>query len=351
MATHILVNPDVITSTTFEKAFLDVSGEPLNADVKFTVYGIGRAVGEDRDRADERAELRHVTGAVRHVGEEDRADHRPDDRPVDAVHGHASPAAGADQGGADDPVVEHHAGAFVQLPLGDLSGGANLYIGNPNPSDAIVDLQYGNSTAPVVSPLTVGPTSAAKIPLPPTPINTNLIVNVRSDFPVVVQAVNRGAVPGRVPDRSGGVTTEPCSLCGGAHPDGECLGISRSFDSFAMAAADGGRARRAGAAGGRAGRRISGHRVAGPGWDGRRVLRRPPAAGTAGRDQGPEPAGRPCRGRGALSPGGARRQPAAPPEHRRRVRVRADAGRPLLPGDGVPGRREPARDPGPATDR
>ena len=41
MATHILVNPDVITSTTFEKAFLDVSGEPLNADVKFTVYGIG----------------------------------------------------------------------------------------------------------------------------------------------------------------------------------------------------------------------------------------------------------------------------------------------------------------------
>jgi eukaryotic-like serine/threonine-protein kinase len=36
------------------------------------------------------------------------------------------------------------------------------------------------------------------------------------------------------------VTTEPCSLCGGAHPDGECLGISRSFDSFAMAAAGGG---------------------------------------------------------------------------------------------------------------
>ena len=80
-------------------------------------------------------------------------------------------------------------GRSFNLPLGDLSGGANLYIGNPNPSDAIVDLQYGNSTAPVVSPLTVGPTSAVKIPLPPAPINTNLIVNVRSDFPVVVQAV------------------------------------------------------------------------------------------------------------------------------------------------------------------
>jgi serine/threonine-protein kinase len=36
------------------------------------------------------------------------------------------------------------------------------------------------------------------------------------------------------------VTTEPCRHCGGAHPEGECPGISRSFDSFAMAAADGG---------------------------------------------------------------------------------------------------------------
>jgi hypothetical protein len=80
-------------------------------------------------------------------------------------------------------------GRSFNLPLGDLSGGANLYIGNPNAADAIIDLQYGDSTAPVVSPMTVGPTSAAKIPLPPTPINTNLLVNVRSDFPVVVQAV------------------------------------------------------------------------------------------------------------------------------------------------------------------
>ena len=40
MATHILVNPDVITSTTFEKAFLDVAGEPASAEVTFTVYGI-----------------------------------------------------------------------------------------------------------------------------------------------------------------------------------------------------------------------------------------------------------------------------------------------------------------------
>src|SRR5262245_6052077 len=40
MATHILINPDVITSTTFEKAFLDVSGEALTAEVTFHVYGV-----------------------------------------------------------------------------------------------------------------------------------------------------------------------------------------------------------------------------------------------------------------------------------------------------------------------
>jgi hypothetical protein len=37
--------------------------------------------------------------------------------------------------------------------------------------------------------VTVPATSALKIPIAPTPINTNLIINVRSDFPVVVQAV------------------------------------------------------------------------------------------------------------------------------------------------------------------
>jgi len=80
-------------------------------------------------------------------------------------------------------------GRGFNLPIGDLSGGGNLYVGNPNGSDALIDLQYGNSSAPVISPVTVPPTSALKIPIAPTPIHTNLIINVRSDFPVVVQAV------------------------------------------------------------------------------------------------------------------------------------------------------------------
>ena len=189
MATHILVNPDVITSTTFEKAFLDVSGEPLNADVKFTVYGIGApsakiaTVPMNAQNFATSPELFDMSAKKTALIVAQTTD--PSTPSTAVLRQQLGPIKEA----LTIPSSNIMQGRSFNLPLGDLSGGANLYIGNPNPSDAIVDLQYGNSTAPVVSPLTVGPTSAAKIPLPPMPINTNLIVNVRSDFPVVVQAV------------------------------------------------------------------------------------------------------------------------------------------------------------------
>ena len=114
MATHILVNPDVITSTTFEKAFLDVSGEPLNADVKFTVYGIGApsakiaTVPMNAQNFATSPELFDMSAKKTALIIAQTTD------PIDAVHRRAAPAARADQGGADDPVVEHHAGARVQ---------------------------------------------------------------------------------------------------------------------------------------------------------------------------------------------------------------------------------------------
>ena len=189
MATHILVNPDVITGTTFEKAFLDVSGEPLNAEVKFTVYGIGApsaktaSVPMNAQNFATSPELFDMSGKKTALIIAQTTD--PSTPSTAVLRQQLGPIKEA----LTIPSSNIMQGRSFNLPLGDLSGGANLYIGNPNPSDAIVDLQYGNSTAPVVSPLTVGPTSAAKIPLPPMPINTNLIVNVRSDFPVVVQAV------------------------------------------------------------------------------------------------------------------------------------------------------------------
>ena len=189
MATHILVNPDVITSTTFEKAFLDVSGEPLNADVKFTVYGIGATAAKiatvpmNAQNFATSPELFDMSAKKTALIVAQTTD--PSTPSTAVLRQQLGPIKEA----LTIPSSNIMQGRSFNLPLGDLSGGANLYVGNPNAADAIIDLQYGDSTAPVVSPVTVGPTSAAKIPLPPAPINTNLIVNVRSDFPVVVQAV------------------------------------------------------------------------------------------------------------------------------------------------------------------
>jgi hypothetical protein len=55
-----------------------------------------------------------------------------------------------------------------------------------------VDLQYGDSTQPPGPQIIVGATSAMKIQLPSTPTQTNLLINVRSDFAVVAEAVING---------------------------------------------------------------------------------------------------------------------------------------------------------------
>jgi len=189
MATHIFVNPDVITTNTYEKAFLDVSGEPISANVRFTVYGLGAP---------------SATTATVPMNPQNFAT-SPDLFELSAKKTALVIATTTDPTTPSTAVLRQQLGPIREaltipssnimqgrgfnLPLGDLSGGANLYIGNPNPSDAVIQLQYGNSTAPPRPPTTVPATSAAKIPLPPAPINTNLIVNVITDFPVVVQAV------------------------------------------------------------------------------------------------------------------------------------------------------------------
>jgi hypothetical protein len=189
MATHILVNPDVITSTTFERAFLDVSGEPVNADVTFTVFGIGAPSSRvatvpmnDQNFATS-PELFDMSAKQTALVIARTTDPTT---PSTAV---LRQSLGPIKEALTIPSSNIMQGRAFNLPLGDLSGGGNLYIGNPNAADALIDLQYGNSTAPIISPVTVSPTSALKIPIAPTPIHTNLIINVRSDFPVVVQAV------------------------------------------------------------------------------------------------------------------------------------------------------------------
>jgi|KBSMisStandDraft_5_1062788.scaffolds.fasta_scaffold986685_1 hypothetical protein len=189
MATHILVNPDVITSTTFEKAFLDVSGEPRNADVTYTVFGIDAqsaqtaTVPMNEQNFATSPDLFELSGKKTALIIARTTD--PTTPSTAVLRQQLGPLKEA----LTIPSSNIMQGRGFNLPIGDLSGGGNLYVGNPNGSDALIDLQYGNSSAPVISPVTVPPTSALKIPIAPTPIHTNLIINVRSDFPVVVQAV------------------------------------------------------------------------------------------------------------------------------------------------------------------
>ena len=168
MATHILVNPDVITSTTVEKAFLDVSGEPLNADVTFTVYGVGAAAAvvasipmnaQNFATSPELFDMSAKNTALIVAKTTD---------PISPSTAVLRQQLGPIKEALTIPSSNIMLGRGFNLPIGDLSGGGNLYIGNPNASDALIDLQYGNSTAPVISPVTVPPTSAFKIPIAPT---------------------------------------------------------------------------------------------------------------------------------------------------------------------------------------
>jgi hypothetical protein len=188
MATHIFVNPDVITSTTFEKAYLDVSGEPRSAEVRLTVFGIGEpartaSVPMNPQNFATSPELFDMSAKKTALVIAATTD--PSTPSTAVLRQQLGPIKEA----LTIPSSNIMQGRAFNLPLGDLSGGANLYVGNPNAADAVVVLQYGDSTQPGRPPVTVPATSALKIPLPPTPIATNLIVNVISDFPVVVQAV------------------------------------------------------------------------------------------------------------------------------------------------------------------
>ena len=189
MAIHILVNPDVITSTTFEKAFLDVAGEPASADVTFTVYGLDApsartaTVPMNAQNFATSPDLFDLSAKKTALIIARTTD--PTTPSTAVLRQQLGPIKEA----LTIPSSNVMQGRAFNLPIGDLSGGGNLYIGNPHASDAEVDLQYGNSGSPAISPMTVRATSALKIPIAPTPINTNLIVNVRSDLPVVVQAV------------------------------------------------------------------------------------------------------------------------------------------------------------------
>jgi hypothetical protein len=189
MAIHVVVNPDVITGSTFETAFMEVSGEPASANVTFTVFPIGLP-----------AQTAVVPMNASNFAKSPNLFGMSSNRTALVMARTVDPATPSNAvlrqnmgGGVREaltvPSSNVNMGRSFNIPIGDLTGGGNLYVGNPNLVPSVVQLRYGNSGAPALPGGTVPATSALKIPIAPTPIDTNLIVTIVSDEPVVCQAV------------------------------------------------------------------------------------------------------------------------------------------------------------------
>jgi hypothetical protein len=188
MAIHYCINPDVIASTTFEKAWLDVSGEPASASVNFTVYQMGPAPPpvpvsvpmnaanfatspELFDKSNKKTALVVAETSTR------------TNPSVAVLRQNIGPVREA----LAIPASTVMMGVAFNTPLAE--GGGTLYIGNPNNAAAVVDVYFGSQANPPVQTVTVDPTNVAKVTLPAAPTQSNVILRVTSGPPVIVQAV------------------------------------------------------------------------------------------------------------------------------------------------------------------
>jgi len=190
-ATHIFIVPE---SFSTDRTFADVAGEPLNADVTYTVFpqGLNGRVVSVPMNSQNFTPSPDLAALASHRAALVIARTTDPTTPSVAILRQRS---GTARDAVTIPSSNVMQGRAFNIPLADLTGGAAIYIGNPNAADALVDFQYGDSTKPIMTPITVGPTSVMKVNIPSTPTQTNFIINVRSDFGVVVQAViNRRSI-------------------------------------------------------------------------------------------------------------------------------------------------------------
>src|SRR4029078_12157163 len=76
--------------------------------------------------------------------------------------------------GLTTPPSNRMLGRAFNLPLGDLSSGPNnLYIANPNGADTQAIIQFGASTSPVDSIVTIPANGIVKVPISATHAQTN----------------------------------------------------------------------------------------------------------------------------------------------------------------------------------
>jgi hypothetical protein len=189
MAIHYCINPDVITSTTFEKAWLDVSGEPSSGSVSFTIYPIGSpappavTVTAPFNAANYATSPELFDKSAKQTALIAAETSTRDNPSVAVLRQQLGPLKEA----LTIPRAEIMLGTAFNLPLAE--GNGVVFIGNPNGTAAVVDLFFGSQANPPAQTITVDATNVAKVILPPTQTHTNLILRVTNGPPVVVQAV------------------------------------------------------------------------------------------------------------------------------------------------------------------
>jgi len=185
MGTHIVVNPDLITYSTLEKAFLDVSGEPASASVTYTVFTAGAAPqnatvainGRNFATSPDLFALANKKAALIVAVTSNPA------APSAAVlHQHLSGTARA---AISVPSSNHTLGKSFNIPISDLAGGGTIFVGNPNATAASLTIQNGASTTAAAAQLTVGAFGVGHTKI--TQAESNLIITVTNNVPVVVQ--------------------------------------------------------------------------------------------------------------------------------------------------------------------
>jgi hypothetical protein len=192
MAIHYCINPDAFASTTAEKAWLDVSGEPASANVSFTIYTMGTpappavtvTAAVNAANFATSPELFEKSGKkTALIAAETSTRSSPS---VAVLRQQLGPLKEA----LTIPPSTVMMGTAFNLPLAEAGG--TLYVGNPNAETAVAELHFGSQANPAAQTVEVPPTNVARIPLPPTQSQTNVILTITNGPPVIVQAVLGG---------------------------------------------------------------------------------------------------------------------------------------------------------------
>jgi len=185
MATHIVINPDLVTTTTIERAFLDFGGEPASDNVTYTVYVAGAqprtaVIPMNAKNFAESPDLFGLSGKNTALIVAATTD--PGTPSVAVLRQHHGVSCVA----LTVPSSNRMTGTAFNLPVSDLLAGGTLFVGNPSLANATATVQYGGSTSPVTDNVVIPSLSVVKVKI--TQAEANLLFTVTNDVPVVVQA-------------------------------------------------------------------------------------------------------------------------------------------------------------------